>query len=1133
MQDASPEMLSLFFAVLERSSADERAAYLDAACGKDVELRARLEALLRAHEQAGGFLRGDSGATDAGATVDEPGSEGPGTVIGPYKLMEQIGEGGMGLVFVAEQQHPVRRKVALKVIKPGMDTRQVVARFEAERQALALMDHPNIAKVLDGGETAGRRPYFVMELVKGVPITQHCDDHRLTPRERLGLFVPVCEAVQHAHQKGIIHRDIKPSNVLVASHDGKPVVRVIDFGVAKAVGQRLTEKTVNTGFVQMIGTPLYMSPEQAGMSGPDVDTRSDIYSLGVLLYELLTGTTPFDRDRLKDVNYDELRRIIREEEPPKPSTRISTLGQAATTVSTNRKCDPKRLSQLCRGELDWVVTKALDKDCNRRYESASAFAADVQRYLRDEPVQACPPSAAYRFRKFARRNKTRLALAGVVVFCVVMLGAGVGWAIRGRALRRAEIAIRVEAALEDVKMFRANGKWAEALQATRRAEDLLAGAEGADQPRQQVKDLLADLAMVMDMEEVRIEQSAVKADHFDAAAADKAYARRFRDYGIDVEVLDIDEAAERIAARSIRVELVAALDNWVHALRVTGREGDGKWQKLLAVAQAADTDFPRNQLREAIARRDQRALRELAASGPALDFPIPTLLLLDAALAGLGDVEQAVSLLRRARWRHPGDFWINQALGSRLKEVPAPRWDEALPFFLAAVALRPESPGAYFNLGQAYRNNGRLDDAITAYREATRLKPDYAEAYFSLGIALGKKGAVDEAITAYREAIQHNPDHADAYSNLGVALREKGALDDAIAAHWKAVNLNPQDAMSHYNLGNALDDRGDREGAIAAFQRAIDRKQDYALAHNNLGYVLLRKGAVDDAIASFQRAIKHNPDYALAYLNLGDALSVKALSVKACLDDAIAAYRKASGIEPQNAKAHCVLGLALRRKGHFADALASLKRGHDLGSPRPGWDLPSAEWLRQTERMVELDAKLPKVLRGEIKPADAGEGVELALLCQRHKGLYAAAVRLYADAFAAQPALAEKLGVPGSRYDAACAAAQAACGQGKDDDKLNAMERTGLRRRALTWLQADMVGWGEVLKKEPDKARLAVRHAMEQRQQAGDFGTVRGPDALAKLPEAERQEWQKLWNDVEVLRRRAAGSEAPAARQQP
>jgi WD40 repeat protein/serine/threonine protein kinase len=406
----------LFCDALELASPAERAAYLDRVCGDDLDLRRRLERLLEAHEAADGFL-----AAPAAATVDEqPFREGPGTVIGPYKLLEQIGEGGFGVVFMAEQNQPIRRKIALKVLKPGMDTKQVVARFEAERQALALMDHPHIAKVLDAGTTESGRPYFVMELVRGIPITQFCDVNQLAPRQRLELFITVCQAVQHAHQKGIIHRDLKPSNVLVTLHDATPVVKVIDFGIAKALGQHLTDKTLFTGFAQMLGTPLYMSPEQAELSGLDVDTRSDIYSLGVLLYELLTGTTPLDEERLRRVGYDELRRLIREEEPPLPSTRLSALGPAAATVSANRRSDVQKLSRLLRGELDWIVLKALEKDRSRRYETASAFAADVRRYLSDEPVEACPPSALYRFRKFARRNKAVLRTALVVAVALAL-----------------------------------------------------------------------------------------------------------------------------------------------------------------------------------------------------------------------------------------------------------------------------------------------------------------------------------------------------------------------------------------------------------------------------------------------------------------------------------------------------------------------------------------------------------------------------------------------------------------------------------------------------------------------------------------------------------------------------------------
>jgi serine/threonine protein kinase/tetratricopeptide (TPR) repeat protein len=442
MNDHSP-LEAIFFAALEKSAPEERAAYLDGATAGNSDLRQRVEKMLAAQAQAGSFL--ERPAHTSVVTVDEPISERPGSIIGPYKLLEQIGEGGFGVVFMAEQQQPVRRKVALKVLKPGMDTRQVVARFEAERQALALMDNPNIAHVFDGGETPTGRPYFVMELVRGIPITEFCDQNHVPVRERLELFLNVCQAVQHAHQKGIIHRDLKPSNVLVTLHDDKAVVKVIDFGVAKATGQQLTDKTLFTNFVQMIGTPLYMSPEQAQMSGLDVDTRSDIYSLGVLLYELLTGTTPFNKERMKTAGYDEIRRIIREEEPPKPSTRISTLGQAATTFSTQRKSDPKRLRKLFRGELDWIVMKCLEKDRNRRYETASGLARDIEHYLHDEPVLACPPSAWYRFRKFGRKYRTALRIAGAFVMLLVLAAAVSTWqAIRATRERdRAEASFRM------------------------------------------------------------------------------------------------------------------------------------------------------------------------------------------------------------------------------------------------------------------------------------------------------------------------------------------------------------------------------------------------------------------------------------------------------------------------------------------------------------------------------------------------------------------------------------------------------------------------------------------------------------------------------------------------------------------
>jgi serine/threonine protein kinase len=457
-QDSSPGTTAgireeALFNAAKILSGEQRAAYLVAACGDDVCLRERIEVLLNSHEQAGAFLEPQAAAPIPVGTLilAPPPSEKPGDFIGPYKIREQLGEGGCGMVYVAEQTEPVRRRVALKVIKLGMDTRSVIARFEAERQALAMMDHPNIAKVLDAGTTETGRPYFVMELVRGIKITDYCDQNNLNTAERLELFIQVCHAVQHAHQKGIIHRDIKPSNILVTLHDGVPVPKVIDFGIAKATEGRLTDLTVYTELHQFIGTPAYMSPEQAEMSGLDIDTRSDIYSLGVLLYELLTGRTPFDPQELLRSGLDQMRRTIREKEPLRPSTRLSTLMEADLTALAKRhSAEAPKLIHLIRGDLDWIVMKALEKDRTRRFETANGLAADARRFLKNEPVEARPPSNAYRFQKMVRRNKTAFAAAGAVVLALVIgLGLSLYLYTKERAaLRKEKDALRRAVAAE-------------------------------------------------------------------------------------------------------------------------------------------------------------------------------------------------------------------------------------------------------------------------------------------------------------------------------------------------------------------------------------------------------------------------------------------------------------------------------------------------------------------------------------------------------------------------------------------------------------------------------------------------------------------------------------------------------------
>ncbi|MCE9527109.1 MAG: protein kinase [Planctomycetales bacterium] len=872
----------VFLEAVEKHAPEHWPEFLNAACGGDAALRERVQLLLNAHGQYNSLLDGEGVV----ATIDRPASERPGAQIGPYKLLQQIGEGGFGVVFMAEQVAPVRRKVALKVIKPGMDTRQVIARFEAERQALAVMDHPNIAKVLDAGATESGRPYFVMELVRGVPITQYCDENSLSVRERLELFATVCQAIQHAHTKGIIHRDIKPTNVLVTRQDSQPVVKVIDFGIAKAMGQQLTDKTLFTDFARMIGTPLYMSPEQAELSSTDIDTRSDIYSLGVLLYELLTGSTPVSKEQLKQAAFDEVRRIIREDEPQKPSTRISS-AEAAPSIAAQRHTEPAKLTRLVRGELDWIVMKALEKDRNRRYETASGFARDVERYLHDEPVQACPPSSWYRFGKFARRKKGAIVLTFMAVLAAVLTLIGLSVS---NVLITQEKNLKV-AALEEAKINEEEAK-----KQLRRAEDNLELAVRAVDrlvkwgpfgiyPNQTINEFMLPDELVSMREGAKFYSEF--ANQNDNPSRSRSWSRiaygraavfqlGLGEYGeADRTLRLLIGLLERMmredpAMPEYRWELAEAYLNLAEVLEKTDREAEGERTYREALRLAGELlvrgeqlkSFPHRDPNEESAPEFRHQLawgylylgRLLHRTGQFMEAEsaykeslawldrqagtpcyAPTEACLRAtAMGGLGQIMHATGRQSEAEnaYREACGIW-----DKILAESPGDRhylWNHA--------ASRQ-------SLGDFFYETGHRPSAAAAYRESLsvweRLTVQYptVPAYpRQLAWRLVSTPQVEfrdpgRALELARKAVELAPDSSEGWNVLGVAHYRVGNWKDAVAGLEKAMALSKGGnsfnwfflAMAYWQLGDQGESRGWHEKAVAWMNK--HRPKDEELRH--------------------------------------------------------------------------------------------------------------------------------------------------------------------------------------------------------------------------------------------------------------------------------------------------------------
>jgi serine/threonine protein kinase/tetratricopeptide (TPR) repeat protein len=1093
----------LFLQAVEKADPAARQAFLQEACAGDEELRQQVEALLRQHEQASGYL--EPPAVGLPATVDsDPGTgaaasssptasaEALGSRIGPYKLLQKLGEGGMGVVYLAEQEHPVKRRVALKIIRAGMDTAHVIARFEQERQALAMMDHPNIAKVLDAGTTGSEhaaqasadqehllalraqsagRPYFVMELVKGIPITKYCDQEHLTPKERLELFIPVCQAVQHAHQKGIIHRDIKPSNVLVALYDGKPIPKVIDFGVAKATAQKLTERTMFTEIGQIVGTLEYMAPEQAELNNLDIDTRADIYSLGVLLYELLTGSPPFTAKQLRSAAFTEMLRMIREVEPPKPSTKLSS-SQELPSIAANRKLEPKRLTKLIAGELDWIVMKCLEKERVRRYETANGLAMDLQRYLADEPVAAGPPSASYRLRKFIRRNKRGLATAvvlGVMFLAAVGAVAGtLGWAARDRSARRTITTEKVQLALHDAETlgdraltfvddnpYQWESTLAQALAALHQAEGLaepernaldLALLERLARLKARLESDEQDRLFVTRFEEIRLDAAEVDvtkdpgspflyvySSHVHTNVEFKEQPSKIRDlfqhHGIALGTASPAEVVAYLNKRpeSIQRHMVTALLIW-HFHGPADAFEERKWcEQVINAVSSLDADPWRQRVLQAAAGREWKTLENLAREVK-LERQVPALLLFIAR--ALPEELQTIrlALLQKTQHAYPGDFWANFDYAWTLATAEPPRWAEAVTHYTAALALRPRRQGIHNNLGTALQGKGDLDGAIAEYRRAIALDPKGAGAHNNLGNAFKQKGDPDSAITEYRLAIAADPERAAAHNNLGNFLKERGDLDGAIAEYRLAIAVDPNSGGAHNNLGDALKNKGDLDGALSEYSlaTALNPKDGPAWFRHSL--LCLIKGDQKRFRRDCEWLLERygetqDPDWA-GFLAWHCKLIPDAVPEPAHL---VGLAEKAAARHPNSYFHLSNLGGALYRAGRYQEAIQRLEEASKAAGGNDdvfGWI-----WLAMAHRRLgqasEAQRWFERALRWMVQPAHKTPNIlwsmelELQILCREAEGLWRNAIVLNPNNDNAHADLADVLrakgDLPGAR----------------------------------------------------------------------------------------------------------------------
>jgi tetratricopeptide (TPR) repeat protein/tRNA A-37 threonylcarbamoyl transferase component Bud32 len=762
----------------------------------------------------------------------------------------------------------------------------------------------------------------------------------------------------------------------------------------------------------------------------------------------------------------------------RPPFQGETVLETLEQVREREPESPRRSNPKVDCDLDTICLKCLEKEAAKRYGSAEALAEDLERWLSGEPIRARRISYWRRIGKWIRRRPALATVVAVVLLAAILGGIGGLW----WAQKLAGAEGQARAAIQEADKLLEQEKWSEALSVVRRTEGVVTVVGADSRLLQEIRTLIENLEMGRRLQEAELQRASLKEGHWDEEAADAAYTDAFRDYGLDVDELD-PQAAQWIRAQPIHRQLVEALDDW--AILRWERKAEGM-RRRLDLARAADPDEWRNRLRDVLEGKDAKVLEEIATANPTGGWPPATIKLLARIAKRKTWSPRIITLLIREQHRNVADFWVNESLGLLLFLSQPPRLEEAVRYLNIAVALRPQSPGAHLNLGMALMHKGQVDDAIAEFREALRIKEDYAVAHYHLGNMLREKGRLDEAISELRQALAIKKDYPEAHNTLGSALWAKGQLDEAISECRQALALQKNQPEAWNNLGIALYAKGQLDEAIAAFRQALALKKDFAPVYSNLGSALYATGRLDEAIAASREALRFNKDIAEFHLNLGEMLVLQ---------------------------------------GHFREAVEEIRLGHELNVRKQYWHYPSAAWLRRAESLADLEPRLPALFKVQEQPRDARERLILARYCQMHKQMCVTATCYYNQAFAAQPALADNLDT-WDRFFAASAAAQSGCGQGKDADKLDAKERARHRRQAIDWLLADLKAYRQMIEKSASKAGPMIAQRMQHWLQDDNFAGVRGAGSLGKLPEVERKEWQKLWEEVEAMRQRAAQKSA-------